>query len=148
MGQTSAQVRRLYRSRRNRVIAGVCGGIGEYLNVDPVIIRLLWVAMIFIWGAGLLLYIIAALIIPEEPIYQGSAPPPAPPPSKNLLLILGIIALIVGLGGLFTTLVAVGWNIAAIPGSILQLAWMGFTLKLLIFLLITALGIVILLKYV
>ena len=126
----------------------MCGGIGEYLNVDPVIIRLLWVALILIWGTGLLLYLIAALIIPEEPIYQGPAPPPAPPPSRNLLLILGIIALIVGLGGLFTTLVAVGWSITAIPGSILRLTWLGFTLKLLIFLLITALGIVILLKYV
>ena len=148
MAQSNTQVRRLYRSRRNRVIAGVCGGIGEYLNVDPVIIRLLWVALILIWGTGLLLYLIAALIIPEEPIYQGPAPPPAPPPSRNLLLILGIIALIVGLGGLFTTLVAVGWSITAIPGSILRLTWLGFTLKLLIFLLITALGIVILLKYV
>lgn len=59
--------KRLLRTKKNRVIAGVCGGIGEYFNVDPTIIRLLWVIVTFIsFGAGILAYIIAWIIIPEE----------------------------------------------------------------------------------
>lgn len=59
---------RLYRSRTNRVIAGIAGGLGEYFQVDPVIVRLLWVLLGFAGGHGVLLYIIAWILIPEEPI--------------------------------------------------------------------------------
>jgi phage shock protein C len=55
----------LYRSKTNRIIAGVCGGIGEYLNVDPTIIRLIAVALGFM-GMGILIYLIAVIIIPEQ----------------------------------------------------------------------------------
>lgn len=60
-------VKRLYRSRTNRSISGVCGGLGEYLRIDPVVIRLLWVIACFC-SAGLAVigYFIAAAIIPEE----------------------------------------------------------------------------------
>jgi phage shock protein PspC (stress-responsive transcriptional regulator) len=58
--------KRLRRSSSDRMIAGVCGGLGKYLDVDPVIIRLLWAVAIFIYGTGLLAYIIAWVIIPEE----------------------------------------------------------------------------------
>ncbi len=53
--------------KKNKVIGGVCGGIAEYLNVDPVIIRLLWVIASLIWGAGIFAYLIAWLIIPKRP---------------------------------------------------------------------------------
>jgi len=60
------KVKRLLRSKKNRVIAGVCGGIGEYFNVDPTIIRLIWVILTLVsMGAGILAYIIAWIIIPE-----------------------------------------------------------------------------------
>jgi phage shock protein C len=58
---------RLYRSGHDRVLGGVCGGIAEYLGVDPVIIRVLWIAATLAWGAGILLYIIAWIIIPRNP---------------------------------------------------------------------------------
>ena len=58
-------MKELRRSYTNRTLCGVCGGIGEYLNVDPTIIRLLWVLFSITGGAGILAYIIAALIIPE-----------------------------------------------------------------------------------
>ena len=67
--------KRLYRSEKNKVIAGVCSGIGEYLGVDPVIVRLIWVVFTFIWGIGLLVYLVAWLIVPlksELPPLQGS----------------------------------------------------------------------------
>ena len=49
----------------NRMICGVCGGIGEYLGIDPTVIRLLWVIFSFMGGAGILAYIVAAIIVPE-----------------------------------------------------------------------------------
>ncbi len=61
---------KLYRSRADRVIAGVAGGLGEHLGVDAVLIRLAWAAMFFLGGSGLLLYILAWVIIPEEPEWQ------------------------------------------------------------------------------
>lgn len=58
---------KLYRSKRNRILAGVCGGIGEYFSVDPTIVRLLWLLISITGGAGVIAYIIAWIIIPEEP---------------------------------------------------------------------------------
>ena len=49
----------------NRMICGVCGGIGEYLGIDATVVRLLWVLLSVMGGAGLLAYIIAAIIIPD-----------------------------------------------------------------------------------
>ena len=59
-------IRKLYRSKKNRVIAGVCGGIGEYFNVDPTLIRVVWVLFALAFGSGILVYIIAWIIIPEK----------------------------------------------------------------------------------
>lgn len=57
--------RRLEKSSYNKMICGVCGGIGEYFNVDPTVIRLLWVILtIGGFGSGLLVYILAAVIMP------------------------------------------------------------------------------------
>ena len=58
---------KLYRSKKNRIIAGVCGGLGEYFKIDPTVVRLLWVLFSLSGGAGVLAYIIAWIIIPEEP---------------------------------------------------------------------------------
>jgi phage shock protein C len=59
--------KKLYRSRTNSMIGGVCGGLGEYLNVDPSIMRLVAVLLIFADGIGLIAYIIAWIIIPRNP---------------------------------------------------------------------------------
>ncbi len=59
--------KRLYRSKKDKKIGGVCGGIAEYFNVDPTLIRLLWVLItIFSAGLGILGYLIAWIIIPEK----------------------------------------------------------------------------------
>lgn len=57
--------RRLYRSYSNRMVCGVCGGIGEFFHVDPTIIRLVW-ALFSISGVGVIAYILASIIIPTE----------------------------------------------------------------------------------
>lgn len=56
--------KKLYRSMEDKKIAGVCGGIAEYLNVDSTLVRLICIALVFGWGSGLLAYIIAALVMP------------------------------------------------------------------------------------
>jgi phage shock protein C len=61
------QIKRLYRSGKNRVLGGVCGGLGEYFNIDPVIVRILWIVFSLLYGAGILVYIIAWIIIPKNP---------------------------------------------------------------------------------
>ena len=58
--------KKLYRNTGNKMIAGVCSGLAEYINIDPTIVRLIW-ALIALSGAGLLAYLIAAIIIPEKP---------------------------------------------------------------------------------
>lgn len=59
--------KRIYRSSSERMIAGVCGGIAEYLEIDPTIVRLAFVALAFMGGGGLLAYMIAAVIMPVKP---------------------------------------------------------------------------------
>lgn len=59
-------MKKLYKSNSQKMIAGVCGGIAEYLNLDPTLVRLVFVAISLLGGSGLLAYIIAAIIMPEE----------------------------------------------------------------------------------
>ena len=58
--------KKLYRSSQNKTVAGVCAGLAEYLNIDPTIVRVIW-ALVGLSGAGILAYLICALIIPEKP---------------------------------------------------------------------------------
>jgi len=60
-------IKRVYRSKKNKMLAGVCGGIAEYFEVDPVIVRLLLVLLVLMGFAGIILYLVAWLLIPENP---------------------------------------------------------------------------------
>jgi len=59
--------KRLYKSNENKMIDGVCGGIAEYFNIDPTMIRLGWVLFSALGGSGIIAYIVAAIIIPRNP---------------------------------------------------------------------------------
>ena len=59
--------KRLYKSSVNKMLCGVCGGIAEYFNIDPTLVRLGWVIFSLAGGSGVLAYIIAAIIIPDGP---------------------------------------------------------------------------------
>jgi phage shock protein PspC (stress-responsive transcriptional regulator) len=140
----------LRRSRNDRVIAGVCGGISRHLDVDPVLLRILVVVLtVFTGGAFLLAYLVAWLIIPDDPQYQPVAPPtvgyaaggtgtyadpatgqvygaPAPAPRvrtepRSYLGLYAISAAAV-VGGLLALLVALG---ADIPGVIVWAAMLA-----------------------
>jgi phage shock protein PspC (stress-responsive transcriptional regulator) len=93
--QATAGPRRLYRSRSDRVISGVCGGLARYMNVDPVIVRVVAVALIFAGGAGLLLYAAAFLLVPNEG--EGGGPGEAP---RRAFVIAGVIVLCIAIGAL------------------------------------------------
>ncbi|HEY2957964.1 MAG TPA: PspC domain-containing protein [Actinomycetota bacterium] len=62
-----AQTRKLYRSRTDRKIAGVCGGLASYFNVDPTLIRVLFVVLAVVGGSGIILYLALWLIVPNQP---------------------------------------------------------------------------------
>ena len=57
--------KRLYKSRNNKMICGVCAGIADYLNIDPSIVRVLWAVLALAAGTGVLAYIACAIILPE-----------------------------------------------------------------------------------
>ena len=89
--------KKIYRSRTDKVLSGVCGGLGEYFNIDPSIIRFLWVLLaIATEGAGIIAYIICATIIPEgdnNVIYYDSTEDKT---YKNSAMFVGIVLIITG----------------------------------------------------
>ncbi len=62
------RVKHLYRSKDNKILAGICGGVGELIGMDPVILRLIWTLIVIFTGIfpGVLFYILAVFIVPEE----------------------------------------------------------------------------------
>jgi phage shock protein C len=111
------KVKRLYKSRKDKVIDGVCAGIAEYFDLDPVLVRVVFVLFFIFGGMGFVAYIVGMIVIPRRPLdmeetsaSQETAPPPPPPtqetstspvavgPNKGSLII-GVI--LVGLGAMF-----------------------------------------------
>ena len=68
----SEKINRLYRSRTNRMISGICGGLGEFIGVDPTLIRLATVVLAFTFPGTFLAYILMVFIIPEEPTQDAA----------------------------------------------------------------------------
>jgi len=90
---------RLYRSRGDRMLFGVAGGLARYLKVDSSIVRIVWVLLFFAAGAGILLYVVAAFLIPEEPVGEGPGADRSPnerPDTGGGGILIGLILLLVG----------------------------------------------------
>jgi phage shock protein C len=85
--------RLLRRSRDDRVIAGVCGGLGRYLGVDPVLLRIAFVVLTVTGGAGLILYLLAFIIIPEQQKSEDLGPAPEARGDVWMYVGVGLIAL-------------------------------------------------------
>jgi phage shock protein C len=66
--------RRLYKSRSDRMLDGICGGLAEYLSLDSTLIRLAWVLLTFLGGSGILLYIVAMIVMPNNPVVVQTQP--------------------------------------------------------------------------
>jgi len=63
--EEAKDIKRVYRSKKNRMLGGVCGGIAEYFGIDPVLVRLLFLLLFFMGFVGIIIYIVAWLLIPE-----------------------------------------------------------------------------------
>jgi phage shock protein PspC (stress-responsive transcriptional regulator) len=118
--------RRLTRSREDRVLAGVCGGFARYFNIDPVFTRIGAVALAFVGGAGILLYLAALLLMPSD---EGPAPVARPGQGRNrVLVIIGVGALLLVAwpfllgGGIF--LAGVGIPLALLVGAGVLVWWL------------------------
>jgi phage shock protein C len=85
--------RLLRRSREDRVIAGVCGGLGRYLGVDPVLLRIAFVVLTVTGGAGLLLYVLALVVIPDQQEHEDLGPAPEARGDLWMYVGAGLIAL-------------------------------------------------------
>ena len=94
-------MKKLYKSRENKVIDGVCGGIAEYFDVDPVLVRIIFVLFFFFGGSAILAYIIGIVIMPAQPsvskvgIESEKNNIVSTPSNKNTLLI-GFIFIVIG----------------------------------------------------
>ncbi len=88
--------KRLYRSVENSKLGGVCGGLGEYFNVDPTFIRIIAILLIFADGVGILAYIIAWIIMPKKPLNLVGTPTETGESDWNRYL-PGVILIVVGL---------------------------------------------------
>jgi phage shock protein C len=115
MVENDASSKRLYRSRNERMLAGVAGGLGQYFNVDPVIVRLVFVALFLIppvGGLALVAYLIMAIVVPSrpldesEPVITGSRIDTGRGPELlgYLLIAVGVLFLAANLG-LFTFII-------------------------------------------
>jgi phage shock protein C len=82
---TQATPKRLYRSRQDRMLGGVCGGLGTYLGVDPTLVRIVTVLSLFLPGPQILAYLVAWIIVPEEPLVAPQAAYAAAPAAGEVL---------------------------------------------------------------
>jgi len=98
--------KRLYKSRTERMVDGVCGGIAEYLGLDVTLIRIVWVLLTLFGGTGIVLYIVAMIVMPAAPVTTPGAEIPATPRSHGangkfwgaLLIAFGALLLLDNLG--------------------------------------------------
>jgi phage shock protein C len=129
--------KRLYKSRRNRVIDGICGGIAEYFDIDVTIVRILCVLVTLLGGSGFFLYIAAMIIMPTNP---GDAPVQTPgspfsqPADKRRFFGITLVLL-----GAFVLLINLGW--------LADVNWWSFSHSILLPSLLVLLGIILIYSY-
>jgi len=71
----SKEIQKLYRSRDDRMIAGVCGGLGEFFGIDATLVRVLFILLVIFGGSGLLVYLVMLVIVPEAPLSETVTAP-------------------------------------------------------------------------
>jgi phage shock protein PspC (stress-responsive transcriptional regulator) len=119
--QPPPQPRRLTRSRTDRILGGVGGGLAEHLGIDPLLVRFgIGLLVVLTGGAALLLYLAAWLLVPDAPLPAGQA---APPPRSRAATIGGVVVLIVLACIIVPSGIVLGW--LAVPFAILALIGLG-----------------------
>ena len=129
---TTENHKRLYRSRHDRMISGVCGGFADYLNMEPLLIRLAWVLLTLFGGVGLILYIAAVIIMPENPGDEQEVGNKRSQ-SNNKALFWGALFVLVGIALIFKQMgLFYYFNVWQIPW---QFIWAVFFILIGVFLL-------------
>lgn len=95
MTESNAPYRRLYRSSEGRMLAGVCAGLADYLRVDVNALRVIWLLSVFFSGVGLLAYLVAWILIPEDP--EAAPPHERPDSGSDPAKILGVVLIAIAL---------------------------------------------------
>ncbi len=95
--ETASPPKRLYRSVADRYIAGVCGGVAQYFQIDPTLVRILWAIFTIFGGIGFVAYLAAWIIIPENPDEFAAHEEGRASSSDNLGLIIGVVLIVLGL---------------------------------------------------
>lgn len=99
-----SEMKRLYKSRTDRMIDGVCGGMAEYLGLDATLVRIAWVLLTLLGGSGVIIYILAMIVMPANPQVAASSAGARDRSSNNqrfwgfLLVGIGIVLLLSNLG--------------------------------------------------
>jgi len=122
--------RRLYRSRHDRQLTGVAGGMAEYLEIDPTVVRILWILSAFFGGFTIVLYIILAFVMPLEPVTDRSIGPD--PSAETVGFVQGPAAEAAsrtdvrreGRGGLYLGILLIAFGAIALVGMLLP-GWAG-----------------------
>jgi phage shock protein C len=97
MTSEKKDIRRLYKSRTERMIDGVCGGLSEYLSIDPTLVRIAFVLLLFYGGLGLVLYLVGLILMPTAPRdYVVREVPRSKPSQRSNTLFWGILLVTVG----------------------------------------------------
>jgi phage shock protein PspC (stress-responsive transcriptional regulator)/predicted membrane protein len=115
--EQTAPPRRLLRSRDDRVLGGVCGGLARYFNVDPLIIRIAAVALVFLGGVSIVAYVAALLLVPED---DGTGNPTPGKPGR-LATIVGVVVIVLAAAALLDGQwgLGFGWSFGALAPTIL-----------------------------
>ncbi len=131
MEENGQKTRRLYKSRRNKIIDGVCGGFAEYFDVDASIVRLLWVLVTLMGGTGFIAYLVAMIIMPVNPEHLVSPSPTTTQTNgkSDRRRFFGVLLILVGS---LVLLVNIGW--------FWDFGWWSFTRSILLPMLIIGLG--------
>jgi phage shock protein C len=137
---TIGNTRRLYKSRTNRMIDGVCGGVAEYFGLDPTLVRIVWVLVTLLGGSGFILYIAAMIIMPvnhEAPLAtEGSAPGEVVYSAPDKRRFWGIVLVLIGAFVLLINL-----------GLIADFSWWSFSHRFVFPALLIAIGAILVLTY-
>jgi phage shock protein C len=75
------ETKRLYRSQTDKIVGGVCAGLGKYFGIDPTVVRLIFVILTLLGASGVLIYLVLWVVVPPEPAMPG--PSNTPPPDQN-----------------------------------------------------------------
>ncbi len=98
--------RRFYKSRKDRIFDGVCGGLAEYLGIDSLLVRVLWFLSIFVNGLGVIAYFLAMIFVPENPAHKDLG---GDEKRKSVYLFWGVILIVFGFFFLYRYWDSPGW---------------------------------------